>query len=477
MLRKPESGQALVLTVAALVALLGALGLAIDMGVLRYDKRLQQTAADAAAIAGATNLYNSSDTTSTGAGGAGVLAGAIAAAKANGFPDTCKYTYGGSNCPTGGGVGYVTVKVNNPPASGPHAGQDAYVEVLVSDVQPTYFMKILGVSSATVVARAVAAAPPGYSLGDNCLTTLQPPTASIEGVNLNGNPTLNAPTCGIADNGNFNTKGNALNVVADTFGAAGTWVSKGTQPGDVQCTSGQTPCPIYPTAGFNDPLASKLNATTAPTPSSSPQTCSISGSGSTNTGSTYCTYNSTDSTYYISPGTYCSITITGVATDKVVFNSGVYIFEGTSGGCSSQSLNIPGNATISSPNPTATGNPADGVTFYFTGSSTLNITGNPTAQLYAPGPSGTYPGILMWQDASDTNTNGPQLGGNNGSNYAGILYFPNDQLTFFGNATSFDVADVVVGSIALSGDPTVNLEGSADLPAGVSSSAVPKLVE
>ena len=55
--RKEEAGQALIAAVAALgVALMGFAGLGIDMGYMRYEKRLQQTAADGAAIAGAADL-------------------------------------------------------------------------------------------------------------------------------------------------------------------------------------------------------------------------------------------------------------------------------------------------------------------------------------------------------------------------------------------------------------------------------------
>src|SRR6516164_3968761 len=53
---RADEGQALVTVALALTVLLGFTGLAVDMGVLRYEKRLQQTAADAAAIAGASNL-------------------------------------------------------------------------------------------------------------------------------------------------------------------------------------------------------------------------------------------------------------------------------------------------------------------------------------------------------------------------------------------------------------------------------------
>ena len=207
-----EAGQALLLTAAALVVLLGFVGLGVDMGVVRYEKRLQQTAADAAAIAGATNL-----------GYGGVQTGAQNASGSNGFTDNT----GGGACaapPTNLGVGQVTVTICNGPSTGPHAGDANYVEAWVSAGQPTYFMKIFGVNVQTITARAVATNYYGATKGTsnyNCLTTLGPPTASVEGVNINGNATLNATTCGIADDGNYNTKGNALNVNAGAFGVSG----------------------------------------------------------------------------------------------------------------------------------------------------------------------------------------------------------------------------------------------------------------
>jgi hypothetical protein len=47
------------------------------------------------------------------------------------------------------------------------------------------------------------------------------------------------------------------------------------------------------------------------------------------------------------------------------------------------------------------------------------------------------------------------------------LYFPKDQLTFYGNNTSISTGIVVSDSLNLSGNPTVNLEGNAGLPPGV----------
>src|SRR5215831_19332883 len=101
---KKESGQVLVGVALAFVVLAGFAGLAIDMGTLRYQRRLQQTAADAGAIAGAQNLDFKS----------GWVAGAQYAASQNGFTD------GGSSaisaCDAGATVGTTCVEVVYPPA-------------------------------------------------------------------------------------------------------------------------------------------------------------------------------------------------------------------------------------------------------------------------------------------------------------------------------------------------------------------------
>src|SRR6266853_3079589 len=115
-----QSGQVLIGTAVAMVVLCGFAGLAIDMGTLRYQKRLQQTAADSAAISGAQNLEF----------GSGVTVGARGAAAQNGYTDNNS----GAGC-SGGAVGCISVAISNPPSTGPHAtGTDAtkYVEAIVT---------------------------------------------------------------------------------------------------------------------------------------------------------------------------------------------------------------------------------------------------------------------------------------------------------------------------------------------------------
>ena len=106
------------------------------------------------------------------------------------------------------------------------------------------------------------------------------------------------------------------------------------------------------------------------------------------------------------------------------------------------------------------------MTFYFTGSATFNCNGNTDVQLTAPS-SGTYAGILMYQNPADTV--GPSIGGNDGSFLNGVLYFPKSEVTFYGNnSTLSQPASSLQTRLRLSGNPTVNLQGSAGLPPGVS---------
>jgi hypothetical protein len=432
MKRNSEAGQALVFAALGLVCLLGFVGLGVDMGILRYEKRLQQTAADAAAIASATNL-----------GLGGVQAAGLAASGANSFTDNT----GGGACANSSNtaLGSINVTICNGPQAltingfavpaGPHSGNLSYVEAVVTVVQPTYFMKIFGVNKQTVIARAVATNYSGATKGSNnynCLITLGPPKSSIEGVNINGSAILNAPTCGISDNGNYNTQGNALTVKAGSFGVSGSKNVSG-PGGSVTCYSGQTSCPEYGVSATPNPLASL-------TPPCSP--CTATGSISVSGGGTYTE----------SPGVYSSITIDGTGkkgAPSVTFSPGIYVVTGGN-------FTLKGNASLI----------GSGVMFYFTNGATFDASGggNVLDIQFTPPTSGTYQGILFYQNPTDTN--GPKLGGDNNSNFGGILYFPGAQLTFFGNNVTYSSGMVIADAVSLSGNPTVNLQGQAGLPGG-----------
>ena len=417
---KNEAGQALISTALALVVLMGFAGLAIDMGVMRHNKRLQQSAADAAAIAGASNL-------SFG----GVQSGGQDAASRVGFTDN-----GGgqvSNC-TGAPVGTICVQVNNPPATGPHQADSNYVEAIVAVVQPTYFMKVLSINSETITARAVAT-----NLGANgCLYTLSAPSSSIEGIG--GSGTLNASACGIVNNGDYD--GNVPNVTAYTFAVAG-----GSSGKSATCIT-PGPCPTYGTPATSDPLRFLT-----PPPVQSPSFGNVTTSG----------------TQTLQPGTYSSIAIGNSST--VTLNPGIYYINGSGG------MSFKGAATVQGSGVMLYFTNGASINAIGPSSQVSNI------QLSAS-TTGLYAGILMYEDPADANTGqgsttGPVLGGNDNSFFDGALYFPEAQLTFSGNTTGtgISVGVVVADSLKMSGSPVVNLQGNAGLPPGVTLIKSATLVE
>jgi len=129
LLRRRRSGTVIVYITLALVVLLGAAGLSIDIGNLYLERDKAQRAADAAALAGAVQLmnnrgYNTAD------------AAAKLVAKENGYDDSAE---GITVTPT-------------PKAD----GNDAWYAVYVEKPAPVFFMSIFGWRFKTVAARAIA---------------------------------------------------------------------------------------------------------------------------------------------------------------------------------------------------------------------------------------------------------------------------------------------------------------------------------
>src|SRR3989442_13743130 len=143
--RAGARGQVLAMAAFSLIALCALVGLAADTGYFFDYKRQMQTAADAAALAGAEQLRR---------GGNGqIVSAADAAASSNGFTNNVSGT---------------SIAVHIPPSSGYYTSDGSYVEAIISQTRPTLFMGILGLQSAKVNARAVA----GVQDSPNCIYAL-----------------------------------------------------------------------------------------------------------------------------------------------------------------------------------------------------------------------------------------------------------------------------------------------------------------
>src|SRR5579863_4158359 len=158
------SGQVIILICVALLAVMGMIGVVTDLGSLHHQRNMMQTAADSAAMAGAEEL-NYGDQVAAGK----------ADAASNGYTN---------------GQASVSVSISNPPSTGPNTSNGTDVEAIVSKPEPTYFLRVLGFSSITVSARAVAS----NGSGPNCIYVMNPTAASA--LTLTGSASINS-SCGV----------------------------------------------------------------------------------------------------------------------------------------------------------------------------------------------------------------------------------------------------------------------------------------
>jgi len=415
-----EEGQVLLIMVLAMVVFIGSLALAADVGFWRYMKRNMQKAADAGAIGGATeHIYDVGN----------VDFGAKRDTSKNGF------THGEEG---------VIVTVNNPPLSGPHkdlADAGHYVEVIIEQDQPTFFAKIFNITSAKVIARAVA-----YGGTDNekqalgCIYTLDP--SGNNSFVVSGENTLVEADCAIyvnsnSDNCALQIAGNST-VEATGISVVGDYCTGGTNTYVLD----QNGVPLEVQEGAS-PVSDPLSYLTAPP-----------------VGDCNYTLNTITTDYTFTPGVYCGgIHITGNNLN-IQFDPGLYILYGK--GLSIQSQ-TPGNA------PKVNG---EGVTFYNTGSETggqtrygsIDINAGNNSSLTSTdrnasngeGTPASVPGILFWQDPN--NTKDATFNGQSDTILEGAMYFPSADVKFTGgNSTATGYAVIVAQNITFSGGATFTI--------------------
>ena len=150
--KKGERGQAIIVIVLSIIGIVGISSLAIDGGNALIDRRKTETAASAAALAGAVTRVKGGDW----------RAAALAAARMNGYDNN-----GVTN----------TVELNTPPLNGPYVGNSEYIEVIVTSHLQTYFGPVIGIPQITSVANVVSRTKPakyGQMFDGYALVSLAP---------------------------------------------------------------------------------------------------------------------------------------------------------------------------------------------------------------------------------------------------------------------------------------------------------------
>lgn len=403
-------GQTLPLVAVALAVLLGVAGFSADVGYHQYQQRMQQTATDSAALAGAKERP---------------LGDATAAAQQdatnNGYTDNS----GGGLCDSSAPVGRICVAVHNPPQAGDAFNGDGNaVEVDITVNHATFFEKVFGIGHALVTTKAVATLKNVPS--DDCLYVLNG-QANFNG--QTGGGTVTATNCGLVFNQGANF--HAATVNADSIQCAAP-CSNGTFTNASPQTSAPAsdPCSAIP-------FCAKM-AYPAPTCSSVSTVPSFKNGAPVP----------------LVPGCYNGMNLTKAGS--VTFGCGLYVITGTlNARPSGQSppINLSQSCGTSGPG---------GVTFYIAsggsidfGNDNINLTA-PTTGDYSQYSSGEQ-NVLIYQAPGNTNTVNLQSASCTGcsSFFSGMIYAPSANLNY--NQYTTTVAGsvlIVVGTLNANGGVT-----------------------
>ena len=232
-----ERGQALVVIALAIIGLVAITALTIDGGNAYSDRRHAQNAADTAALAAAQSKVRNP--------------GSIGTWKESGRQRAEDNQYADSDYTTGSSSDKVNVEVyscteaaSSCPA--PYAGDNEYIQVIITSIVDTYFAPIVGISTITNKVDAVArASEPVVEewFDGNALVSLKPncpsaPPDNKDPFKLGGNANAKVKITGVWVNSNcddaFIQSGNSSNLNTDT----GVCVVGGSEP-----TTGVIPPP------------------------------------------------------------------------------------------------------------------------------------------------------------------------------------------------------------------------------------------
>jgi hypothetical protein len=422
-------------TVIALIPLIGAIALGAEAGSWYVTKQRAQNAADAAAYSGGLRLA-----CTLAAGNTGVTCGDTQTvdyrgkqfAAQNAFCNAGDTSYPGSTCPTLSTGTTQSVQIDQPGSN--------QVRATVSQTQPAYLAALLGLSTVTIGASAVAQVD--QPSANPCILSLKDPLGFQGSVNVSSKgcsiASDNDTTTGINFTGN---NGIQLNAPTYTVGGCFQTNNSGTQCDSVQTYQQKVPDPL---SALNTAVAA-LKLTDFPK-----GPCSGSTAVPYETGQCYNAGNPAFPTPL----------------------SGTYYFSGN--------VKINGSPTITSGSNPAIG--TNGATLIFFGGATLTITGTPTIQLTAvthdiptppapipaTGPSVLAPvmslmtGLLIY-DGEAYSKKGVNISGTSASYFNGMVYVPNAPVTYAGNSGSSapfpGCYQVIAYGVTFQGNPTLDNSG------------------
>ncbi len=216
--RSAARGQVLIIFALASLALIGFVALSVDAGFLLAERRQAQNAADAGALAAATDVLRN---------------------KSLSVVQTAGKDYGAINANVPAG----NVTINWPPASGPYAGNSKYVEAIVTKNVTKFFVGAVYTGDWKVTARAVAGVEPeprAYAL-----LALNSPGIYINGttnVTIQNGSAMSNTIINSSGGSNVFTAGGSIDA-AGSINGNGNWSA----PGGINTNQSAIPDPLLGT--------------------------------------------------------------------------------------------------------------------------------------------------------------------------------------------------------------------------------------
>ena len=397
---RDKRGNALVIIGAALPLIIGSAGLASDTIQWTLWKRQLQRAADSGAMAGVYAIVQD-DGTRTNV--------STAVDKDLTYNNHLNYTYS---------------KVVGAPTSGTYASDPYAVQVQLSVNQKLGFSGMFLNYIPTITATGTATVVPS---GKYCVISLE--TQAVTGIDATGSTNVNLG-CGMITN---SVSMSAAVATGSSSVTASPIAAVGGIPASTHWGSGTVLQPFTveqpdPFASVNPPTYSTCNGAKNAQPSDV---------WTDTTGAT-----ATTSDDAISPGCYSGMNLKGTVTLK----PGIYYIDGGDFTVNSGAVINCDQCVIIMSNRDTTSNSIGDV----------DLNGNATINMTAPD-SGTYSGILFYQDRRAASDNDIKINGNSTSSFRGAFYFPKADLTFTGSAgMQTNCMQIVAKDVTFTGNSAIN---------------------
>lgn len=423
---EPRAAAVTPLAVLNLSLLVGVAALVLDAGTLMEARRHVQAAADAAALAGAADLYSNYPTNQGIDLNGTAKASALAIASANGFAND--------------GV-QSTVTVNTSPQpyqGGPNAGQSippGYIEVSIQYNATHLFSGVFGAGSTPVPARAVARGQ--TTLANNNALFVLNMSSKISGALALSN------LASLTVNGGIQINSSSSSALEISGGASVTFTQLTVNPAVVNLLGSLTssllgPNGTAPVVRSAQPVPDPLRF--LPTPDPVQLGLSTRGTNLVLSGGT-----TTD----LYPGVYNNgIVIETGASAILHANSdgtpGIFYLNGSNG------LQVSGSGSIT----TATGETA-GIMIYnnwSTSHDAINLSGSGSVSIIPPA-SGSYRGLSIFQKRGTPSYHGPTLtiSGQGNVNVTGTIYAAFASVSLSGSGTNVVGGQIIADTFSLTG--------------------------